>query len=225
MKYIFRGIIPPILWRSASRLRKRMRNGATRGQEFAYGVEQPPEFYDHTCEGCKHWKEHYADSHYYPLWTVIGDRIRQAALNVVLDVGCGPGQVACLLRDLGVPEYKGLDFSSARITRARAVSPEYEFVAADVFEDNLLETYHYDCVLMLEFLEHIEQDIDVLKRVRLGTTVLAMVSNFPAAGHVRHFDSANDIEMRYRSFFNQMEVATILASQRGNAYYIFQGTR
>jgi 2-polyprenyl-3-methyl-5-hydroxy-6-metoxy-1,4-benzoquinol methylase len=225
MKNILREIIPPILWRSLSRLRRAMRTVATQGQRFEYGVEQPAEFYDRSYEERTHWDKHYTDSHYYPLWTVIADRIRRAGVKRILDVGCGPGQIACLVRDIGVPEYKGLDFSTARVAKARAVCPEYEFVAANVFEDNLLETYHYDCVLMMELLEHIEQDVNVLKRVRPGTTVFATVPNFPAVDHVRHFDSVNDVEVRYSPVFSKLEVDAILAKNRGNIFYILQGTR
>ena len=213
MKHILRDILPPILWRSASRLHRVIRDrvGAAEEQEFEYGVEQPREFYDRNYETGEHWKEHYTDSHYYPLWTVIADRIRRAGIKRILDIGCGPGQVACLLRDVGVPEYKGLDFSTARIARACAVCPEYEFVAADVFKNNLLETYPYDCVLMTEFLEHIAQDIEVLNRIRPGTTVLASVPNFRCAAHIRHFDSVNDVEARYSPLFSRLDVAAILA--------------
>ena len=225
MKHILRDIIPPIVWRSFSRLPKVIINSSTQEPQFDYGVEQPPEFYDQRYNQGEHWKEHYTDSYYYPLWTVIADRIRHIGAQRILDIGCGPGQVACLLRDIGVREYKGLDFSTARVARARAVCPEYEFIAANVFEDNLLETYHYDCVLIMEFLEHIEQDVEVIKRVRPGTTVLATVPNFPDAGHVRHFDSVNEVKVRYSPLFSKLEVTTILANKHGKTYYILQGTR
>ena len=225
MKKILRDITPPSLRRSASKFRRAMKDRATRGQEFEYGVEQPPEFYDGTYESRDHWKSHYTDSRYYPLWTVIADRIHRSGCRRVFDIGCGPGQVACLLRDRGVPEYKGLDFSMARVSRARVVCPEYEFVAADVFKNDLLETYLYDCVLMMEFLEHIERDLDVLKRIRPGTTVLATVPNFPGAGHVRHFDNIKGVEVRYGPLFTELDVAAILANERGKTYFILEGTR
>ena len=225
MKHILRDSTPPILRQIASKFRRAMRDRSTRGQEFEYGVEQPSEFYDETYERRGHWKTHYTESHYYPLWTVIADRIRRLGSEKVLDVGCGPGQVACLLRDLGEPEYKGLDFSTARVSRARAVCPEYEFVAADVFENGLLETYHYDCVLMMEFLEHVERDVDALERVRPGTAVLATVPNFPSAGHVRHFDDIGEVEVRYGPLFTELDVAAILANERGKTYFILQGRR
>jgi len=156
---------------------------------------------------------------------VIADRVRQAGAKRILDIGCGPGQVACLLRDIGVPQYKGLDFSPARLARAREVCPEFEFVAADVFQDDSLESYPYDCVLMMEFLEHIERDLDVLQRVCPGTSVLATVPNFPAAGHVRHFADPREVEARYRPLFERLSVTALLADQRGTKYFILQGTR
>jgi 2-polyprenyl-3-methyl-5-hydroxy-6-metoxy-1,4-benzoquinol methylase len=198
--------------------------GAAR-RGFAYGVEQPAEFYDHSFERKSHWKEHYTESHYYPLWTVIADRIRRMRATRVLDIGCGPGQVACLLRDIGIADYKGLDFSTARIAHARAVCPEFEFYAANVFENDLLESYRYDCVLLTEFLEHIEQDLAVLERVRPGATVLGTVPNFPAAGHVRHFESADAVKARYQHLFVNLEVDAILKDRGGATYFMLQGTR
>jgi 2-polyprenyl-3-methyl-5-hydroxy-6-metoxy-1,4-benzoquinol methylase len=192
---------------------------------YKHGVEQPPDFYDHSYRKRGHWKVHYTESHYYPLWTVIADRIRQARPQRILDIGCGPGQVACLMRDIGVPEYRGLDFSAARVGRARDVCPEFNFVAADVFQDDSLDTYPYDCVLMMEFLEHIERDIDVLQRVRPGTIVLATVPNFPAAGHVRRFASVGEVQARYGAIFARLDVASILANKRGTTYYILQAAR
>jgi 2-polyprenyl-3-methyl-5-hydroxy-6-metoxy-1,4-benzoquinol methylase len=188
-------------------------------------AQQPAEFYDRNFHKRGHWKLHYTQSHYYPLWTVIADRVRQIGATRILDIGCGPGQVACLLRDIGVPQYKGLDFSPARVARAREVCMEFEFAIADVFQDDSLEAYSYDCVLMMEFLEHIERDLDVLRRVRPGTTVLATVPNFPAAGHVRHFADTREVETRYSPIFEGLSVTSLLADQRGTTYFILQGRR
>ncbi len=222
---ILRDFISPFFWRCFSRFGKLRGSHANSEQNFEYGVEQPAEFYDQRYEKGAHWKKHYTDSHYYPLWTVIADHIRQIGCKRILDIGCGPGQVACLLRDIGVPEYTGLDFSPARVARARTVCPEYEFILANVFEDNLLETDPYDCILMMEFLEHIEQDIEVLKRIRPGVTVLATVPDFPSAGHVRHFANVAEVKARYTPLFNPLEILEILTKQEKKTYYILQGIK
>ena len=222
IKKMIREITPPVLWQSALKFRNLL---VGRDTKRKFGAEQPPEFYDQSFEESDHWKKHYTLSHYYPLWTIIADRIRSLGVNKILDIGCGPGQVARLLYDIGVKEYKGLDFSTARIAMARTVCPAYEFYCADVFKDDLLETYDYDCVLIMEFLEHVDQDIDLLTRVRPGTPVLATVPNFAHEGHVRHFNSVAEVESRYSSVLSQLNVATVLKNEGGITYYVLQGTR
>ncbi len=203
---------------------RKFRRSISRG-EFQYGVEQPPAFYDETFRRGAHWKEHYTDSHYYPLWTVIADRIRRSGAARVLDIGCGPGQVACLLRDMGIDEYIGIDFSPERVAHARAVCPEYTFYSADVFATELLEDYPYQCVLLMEFLEHIERDLDVLERIRRGSLTLATVPNFAAAGHVRYFANCEQVQSRYGHYFSEFDVTEILSNQHGKTYFILQGIR
>jgi len=222
-KFLLQDYIPPIIWRGLLKIQKKIRGYLSASNNFEYGVEQPPEFYDATFNESKHWKQHYTKSHYYPLWTVIADRIRHLNIRSILDIGCGPGQIACLVRDLGVEKYVGLDFSPARITRARSVCPEYKFIATDIFECDILEKSNYDCVLIMEFLEHIEKDIELIRKIPAGTQIIATVPNFPAAGHVRHFHSIEDVKSRYELFFNSLEIVDILAEESGTTYYLMQG--
>lgn len=216
-------LAPPILWRLASRLRAHTGHPANQG--FRYGSEQPPEFYDATFNQSEHWTRHYTQSRYYCLWTLVADRIRRASVERVLDIGCGPGQVACLLRDAATVEYKGLDFSSARVARARAICSEYEFYVEDVFKTDLFDTFGYDCVLMLEFLEHVERDLDLLERIRPGARVIGTVPNFAAPAHVRYFSAAEEVRSRYEAALRAIDVTTVLANERGKAYFIIEGVR
>jgi SAM-dependent methyltransferase len=188
-----------------------------------FGAEQPPEYYDEVFRAANHWRRHYTKSHYYPLWTIIADRIQRAGINSIIDIGCGPGQVANLLRDKGVSKYLGVDFSPARVEQAREVCPDYDFVVADVFETDLLETYTYDCALIMEFLEHVENDLEVLKRIKAGTFMLATVPNFPARRHVRYFNSVDEVRKRYKQCLESIRVDEHLADTKGKKYYILEG--
>ncbi|MBX3441648.1 MAG: methyltransferase domain-containing protein [Planctomyces sp.] len=228
MKSILRELVPPVLWRCASRVRNRKPRSApsaAQNGKFEYGVEQPPEFYDETFASAEHWKLHYTESHYYPLWAVVVDRLRKAGVTRLIDIGCGPGQVASLLRDAGFANYLGIDFSELRIGQARKVCPELRFEVADVFRDRRLEDEPYDCAIVMEFLEHVDRDLDVLDRIRPGSMVLATVPNFPSAGHVRHFADCEEVRRRYESHFSDLDVSQILANRRGVTYFILQGTR
>jgi ubiquinone/menaquinone biosynthesis C-methylase UbiE len=133
--------------------------------------------------------------------------------------------VASLLRDVGVQKYVGLDFSPKRVEQARQTCPECEFVAADVFQTDVLEKLDYDCVLMMEFLEHVDRDLEVLQRVHQGTVLLGTVPDFAARGHVRHFKNEAEVRQRYEPMFRELDVTPLLANDRGKTYYILQGTR
>jgi SAM-dependent methyltransferase len=230
-KRLARELTPPLLWRAGARLVRPLRGAAPdgRSQDYAFGVEQPPAYYDATFREAAHWRLHYTASGYFPLWTVVADRARRAGLQSVLDVGCGPGQVACLLRDRGLVRYHGVDFSPERVAAARAACPQFTFSVADVFAPDtggpdVLAESDYDGVLVMEFLEHVDRDCEVLARVRPGAHVLATVPNFPAAGHVRHFGSSAEVAGRYGPLLDDADVVAIQTTEAGKTYYLLEGT-
>ena len=57
----------------------------------------------------------------------IGDR------RPVWDLGCGPGQTAKYLKDLGI-EISGLDLSKKTVERARAIHPEIHFREGNILD-------------------------------------------------------------------------------------------
>lgn len=211
-----RDLLPPVLWRW---LQRRRRRAAARRWGFAQ--EQPPAFYDEMLALSDDLTAHYTQSRYYPVWTVVADRLRRAGARSVLDLGCGPGQVAALLRDAGLTEYLGVDFSPARVRQAQRVCPSARFVCEDV----LAVPGDAEWVLALEFLEHVERDLEVLRRLRPGTRVLATVPNFAAAGHVRWFASADEVRERYGPLLRDLRVDEILAGPSGRRHFVLEGTR
>src|SRR5262245_18399072 len=76
-------------------------------------------------------REHYARSHYYPLWAVIADRLRTAGARRVLEVGCGSGQLDLLLLEQGVTDFAGFDFAPAAVAMAQAACPSGRFYVGD----------------------------------------------------------------------------------------------
>ena len=184
--------------------------------------EREPGFYDRSFLAGDHWRRHYTESHYYSQWSIIADRISHAQTLSVLDIGCGPGQFASLLRDQGLIQYLGIDFSPARIEQARKVCPEFDFVEANVFETNLLRTHKYDAAVCLEFLEHVERDLKVIRALRVGTRFYASVPDFGGPAHVRYFHSPDEVEKRYADDLDGLRV-DVHQGSREQQFFLLEG--
>jgi len=187
--------------------------------------ERTPIYYDITAKLTPNLRSHYSKSRYYFLWSVIADRLIRAGSTSLLDLGCGAGQFACLMHDKGINNYIGVDFSPYRVQLAKKACPKYTFVQADIFTANLFDACNYDTVIVLEFLEHIEKDLDVLACIRQGAQVYATVPDFPSPGHVRHFKSVSQVQSRYKNFFDSMRVDTFIADTGSKTYYLIDGIK
>lgn len=185
--------------------------------------EKNAEFYDRTFLEHAHWKNHYTSSRYYPLWSIIVDRVMRSKAESVIDIGCGAGQFALFLRDKGLRKYVGIDFSRERIRHAQQVCPDFTFIVADVFETNVLAVNDYDTVVCLEFLEHVDRDLETLERIRKGTRFLGTVPNFPYSSHVRHFNNPREVEERYGKKFQDFSVETHLQNDKGAEFFLIDG--
>jgi 2-polyprenyl-3-methyl-5-hydroxy-6-metoxy-1,4-benzoquinol methylase len=189
------------------------------------GKEQSADFYDKRFASKSRWREHYTKSRYYPVWTVVADRLKRARVARVVDIGCGPGQFACVLRDQGIEHYVGLDFSPLRLEHARKICPEYTFQQTDIFQSDFLSTHDYDAVVLLEFLEHVERDLEALSRIKPGTLVIATVPNFTDRGHVRFFEKADAVLERYGAVLPDLTVATFRSDDAGKLFFLIEGHR
>lgn len=190
------------------------------------GSEKSSEWYDRTFEEISDYSTHYTQSSYYVSWTVIIDRIRRAGSKSVLEVACGPGQLACALRDSGlIDRYHGFDFSGKRVQGARKACPDYRFDVADALMTNLFVSVDYDVVIATEFLEHIEEDLRVVARIRTGARFIGTVPNYPYESHVRHFNDSAAVAERYANYFDDYSIAPIIRDERGHILYIMEGIK
>jgi len=221
MRDLVKGLTPPLLWSAA----ERMRRSADRKPAHRERGEKDAAWYDQSFEKGAQWKEHYTASRYYFLWTVIDDRIRHAGVRSVLEVACGPGQLASLLADHGLGRYCGFDFSGKRIEQARVNRPDLEFLQADAFTTDLFDKVDYDCVVCTEFLEHVERDLEVIDRIRPGTRFYGTVPNFLYESHVRCFANVDEVAARYGSRFRDLRVDPFLGDAKGKTYFLLDGVK
>jgi SAM-dependent methyltransferase len=182
------------------------RLGLDAGIVQAKEPEKPAAWYDANYRKTRVCHEPYYRSFYYFLWTVIADRLRTAGLRRVLEIGCGPGQLAALLLEHGVEEYVGLDFSATAIAMAREHAPRGCFFVGDACTTKLFSEVEHDVIICTEVLEHIEEDLLVLSRFTPGRRCICSVPNFAYPSHVRYFRDAEEVAARYRSFFHTLDV-------------------
>ena len=188
--------------------------------------EQAANYYDDVYAASKEYRLHYLQSRYYFVWTVLVDRVRQFGSKGILEIGCGSGQFAEMLRSYVDAPYTGLDFSQTAIDLALEKEiANAEFVVDDARTCPIFETAQYDTVICTEVLEHIEDDLLVVSRVPVGTYCLFTVPDFPYTSHVRHFENCEQVEERYQRYLDNFDVYRLWRPEKPGSYYIFEGTR
>jgi 2-polyprenyl-3-methyl-5-hydroxy-6-metoxy-1,4-benzoquinol methylase len=191
-------------------------------------IEAPADFYNEAYSHTQEYFIHYTNSRYYFVWTVILDRILRISSDVrVLEIGCGPGQLAQLLLDNGIASYHGFDFSSKAVDLAKKKElANAIFHVGDAYCEPLIEksASSFDCVICTEVLEHLDRDLEVIKRLEPGTRLIATVPNFPYVSHVRHFENAESVRERYQPYLSDFSVLGLRQpTPSNNVYWIFEG--
>ncbi len=170
------------------------------------GIEQDNSYYDDLFKKSPRYRDSYKNSIYLQGWqkaidwcTSLGkDELR------ILEIGCGTGQFAEMLKDNNIRSYQGFDFSSEAIEVAKKRIPNWEdkFCVSDIFASNAFNTIDYNVVCAFEVLEHINNDIDCLNRIKTGSSVIFSVPNFWDPAHVRVFKDTLDVIDRYKEIIH-----------------------
>jgi len=134
---------------------------------------------------------------YDALFRKIVANIRDHGSRSILEVGCGSGFLAKMILQEYDGAYRGFDFSAEAIRNAssRTEHPELFFVGDAL--DGRSYVDDYDTIVCTEMLEHVDRDLDVIRHWRDGTWCVCSVPNFNYAGHVRFFDTADEVTARY----------------------------
>src|SRR6266536_1395827 len=171
------------------------------------GAERPSHWYDKKFATTPTYQAPYQDSPYYFLWSIIVDRLRRDGVKRVLEIGCGTGQLAAYLLDQGIETYAGMDFSPKAIEYAREAAPEGRFVVDDARTSAIYSEEQHDVLICTEVLEHIPDDLSVVRSFRPETRCLFSVPSYNSEGHVRFFRDAASVKERYGRFFSRLDVA------------------
>lgn len=180
-------------------------------------------WYDTFYEHSEKYRVGYQDSVYWPVWQRIVEKLAEFGAPAIIEIGCGPGQLAAAIRDgIGPRAYLGIDFSATAIKMARANVPEYTFVIGDALDAPEVEGFAYDVVVCTEVLEHIERDREVIRRWRPGAGVIATVPSYDSASHLRHFRNVDEVRARYQDLIDNLLVEQI-AIELDVCLYLMRG--
>ena len=176
------------------------------------GREKGSVYYDQVFKERKMFNVSYRDSPYWVHWTQVIQMLGPNKAVKILDVGCGPGQLAQYLFDDGFISYAGFDFSSEAIDKAKKLSTTFNFFVGNAFDKS---SYNgdYDVDLCLEVFEHLEEDKQVINNILEGKRVIFSVPNFWDPSHVRRFISFRQIKNRYYKILDIKRIVRV-----GNIY-------
>ena len=128
-----------------------------------------------------------------------------AASSPVVDLGCGTGRFAEQLRRRGHGRYLGVDFSRAAIDECAAYVPvtdadtswEASFEVCDLRGWEPGDRWSSTVYVCLETLEHLEDDVGLVRRVPVGHELIFSVPNYGGEAHLRVFQNVSDAWTRY----------------------------
>ncbi|MCR6105593.1 class I SAM-dependent methyltransferase [Salipaludibacillus agaradhaerens] len=175
-------------------------------------MEKNNDFYDQVYKAGGHkrmYAKHYRHSPYLQLWEKSLHILKGMKDPKIIDIGCGVGQYANLLFDHELLDYKGIDFSDEAIRLAKMTNNLYEdkFEVDDAYTSSIYDD-DYNTAILFEVLEHLQEDLRVLSKIKVGTHVILSVPNFDTVSHVRYFTGEEDVNKRYGELIAFQEIYT-----------------
>lgn len=182
-------------------------------------------YYDAIFTDSAKYRQAAENSEYAVIWHHIVDILRNNTTQSILDLGCGPGQFAeFITTHMPDVQYTGLDFSTVAISQARQRCPHYLFKQQELSNIIFNELPPFDTVVCTEVLEHVENDLEILSEIPIGSFIVASVPNFDSFGHVRLFHTPQEIQERYGSIIDNMEIHKITLTAQ-NTLWLLYGRR
>ena len=154
---------------------------------------------------------HYKNSCYYPLFKHVLKFVIKKKPKGILEVGCGSGALAHLLLDNAIHNYKGFDFSQEAVAQAyERTGHQHLFFQGDATQPNSYNIdMYYDTIICTEVLEHVPDDISVIKNWENQRAFIASVPNFDSDYHERFFTTPQEVCERYSPYLNIENISII----------------
>lgn len=129
----------------------------------------------------------------------------------VLDVGCGPGYLAGLIKP-NEAHYTGVDISKEAVEHGKMLFPAANFKVADATKGLPYGNGEFEMVTACEFLEHIEDYhgvIEEMKRVSRSEVIVTVPIKLPNPDHVWPQWDYKDIESEFGKHGRILEIRRV----------------
>jgi len=171
------------------------------------------------------YSKHYSESPYIKLWNKVASYVNDE--DTVCDVGCGPGQFMELLLDKEVKAYTGIDISPVAVSKACSLlAKRKDAHKASLVCTNILNGFAMpdaDKYVLVEILEHLNQDKALLARIPKGKEVILSVPSYLGGSHVRKFDNVDQVRDRYGALVTPEELTEI--PRGAGKIFVLKGTK
>lgn len=178
----------------------------------------PPEFYDRVLEDVRNSQlGGLTGNPYRALWEATAALVPPR--SAVVELGCGTGRLAALIA-LRSRAYLGLDFAPRVIEEACRYAPTLRFAVADLRTFPIPDA---DVYVAGELLEHVDDDLGLLRRLPAGAIVVLSVPSFDSAAHVRFFPAWGDALRRYEPAIAVDHAERIAHGRHGRFFHLLRG--
>lgn len=136
----------------------------------------------------------------------------------VVDLGCGTGRFLELLRRRGhMGKMTGVDWSAAALAEAEHYVRGFVQLQNTDLDDWEADPERASNTVFVcsEVLEHLQEDIDLVRRIPPGSPFLFSVPNFHSESHLRVFTQVGDLWRRYAELLQFCSWRMIGDDQKG----------
>lgn len=144
--------------------------------------------------------------------------------SLLLELGCSNGNFANLVMKHNIKNYVGVDIQIKKIQEAMDKFPALNFICCDITK-NLTLLKDIKTFVSFQCLEHIQNDLDIIKAIPPGCLTIFSVPNRPYKGHIRWFE-VDGWKNRFEPYIDFIDIITIQHPRKeGNRSFLFKGIK
>lgn len=154
---------------------------------------KPATWYDQVFATGHYWNA--GKEQFTPLYRKVWDTIVLNGYKDLADIGCGPGLFLAQAPANYKFKYLGIDFSAHAVEAVRKTG--HQATQMDITQE-LPDLEPYDAIILCEVLEHIADDLALLRSLPARKPLVISLPMHDDESHARYFTDYQEILNRYK---------------------------